>query len=175
VHHQKAQAMKWFGIDRNTSKDLNGNWKGQQWDVDIFAEGYKFNMNNIAAAIGLSQLNHIDDIIIKHRFNAELYDSLFNDHNDFVKLTKRSSKDLSSFWVYTMFLNTTKQKKRIKAGVVHIPNHRYSCFDHIYRDLPGVDKFYNRQFSLPCGWWLDSYDIKEIANTTLKVAKEILK
>ena len=186
MHHQLAQEMKWFGINRNTSKDSNGNWKGKQWDVDIDAEGYKFNMNNIAAAIGLSQLNHIDDIIIKHRLNAETYDSMFKDNSDFVKLTKRSSKDSSSFWVYTMFLNTTKQKKRdklltklqnlgIKAGVVHVPNHRYSCFNHIYRDLPGVDKFYNKQFSLPCGWWLDSYDIKEIANTTLKVAKEILK
>ena len=77
--YRRSKALKWFGLDRDRAKDENGNWKGQQWDVDILEAGFKYNMNNVSAAIGLSQLPHIDFILGKHRSNAALYDELFRD------------------------------------------------------------------------------------------------
>ena len=66
-HYNAAEKMKWFGLDRSATKDEKGEWKGQRWESDIYSAGFKFNMNNISAAIGLSSIKHADKIIDKHR------------------------------------------------------------------------------------------------------------
>lgn len=167
--HLQSKKMKWFGLDRDRAKDEKGNWKGQQWDVDILDVGYKFNMNNISAAIGLSQIRHIEKIIKKHRTNSESYDELFQS-TDLIKPIKKDPKADGSSWVYTVVLHDKIASKRdqilkllndegIRAGVVHIPNHGYSVFQNEHRNLPGVDRFFSRQFSLPCGWWMKKWDV----------------
>ena len=53
---QRAKALKWFGIDRDATKDEKGEWKGLRREMDVVEAGFKFHMNNITAAIGLSQI-----------------------------------------------------------------------------------------------------------------------
>lgn len=167
--YQQSKKIKWFGLDRDRAKDEKGNWKGQQWDVDIEDVGYKFNMNNISAAIGLSQLKHIDKIVSKHKANAESYDELFKD-TDLIQPIKKDDKADGTSWVYTVVLDEKISQKRdeilkrlndegIRAGVVHVPNHDYTVFRNERKDLPGVQRFFDRQFSLPCGWWMKKWDV----------------
>lgn len=182
--YRRSKALKWFGLDRDKTKDANGNWKGQQWDTDIEEIGYKFNMNNVAAAIGLSQMDHIDHILGKHRCNASLYDELFRDCAT-VRPAKRPEGGESSFWVYTMKVNPelsrlkrddllkTLNAEKIMAGVVHVPNDAYTCFSAVYdpASLPGLYEFANNQFSLPCGWWLEEEDIRHIAERVKELTR----
>lgn len=169
----RAKAMKWFGLDRDVTKDENGNWRGQQWDADIVEAGYKFNMNNVAAAIGLSQLPHIDRLVAAHRANAGLYDSLFSDFT-LVRPTLKYDGAITSAWVYTVLVAPEAKLSRdellaalnaegIHAGVVHVPNDTYTCFAPFKAELPGVRQFSARQLSLPVGWWLDGDDVRHIA------------
>ena len=173
--YKRSKCLKWFGLDRDRSKDAQGNWKGQQWDVDIEEIGYKFNMNNVCAAIGLSQMEHIDYILGKHRLNAALYDELFRDSKT-VRPAKRPEGGESSFWVYTMKVDPDRSRlqrddllkalnaEKIMAGVVHVPNDDYTCFKDIKDfNLKGLKAFAPHQFSLPCGWWLEEEDIRYIA------------
>jgi len=179
---KSAKSLKWFGLDRDAAKDASGNWKGQQWDVDIVNAGYKFNMNNISAAIGLSQVPYVDDILRCHRNNAQLYDELFR-RSLTITSCPRAPRVGSSFWVYTMLVprydkvKVTRDEllKRlnaegIMAGVVHVPNDTYTAFSEYIRPLPGVTEFSSRQFSLPCGWWLKEKDIIHIAKRTLELS-----
>ena len=76
----RAKKLKWFGIDREATKDEKGEWKGQRWEVDVKEAGYKFHMNNILASIGLSQLPHLDNIISKHINNGLYYEKLFKNN-----------------------------------------------------------------------------------------------
>ena len=173
--HQRAKALKWFGLDRDRAKDEHGNWKGQQWDVDIEEAGYKFNMNNVSAAIGLSQLPHIDSIVGRHRCNADTYDTLFRDFEPVVA-NYRVEGALSSHWTYAMQVDPDRcsmgrddllkalNAEGIMAGVVHVPNDDYTCFREFKADLPGVRRFAANQLSLPCGWWLDEDDVYHIAS-----------
>lgn len=176
--HCRAKALKWFGMDRDRAKDEKGNWKGQQWDVDIQESGYKFNMNNLAAAVGLSQLPYIDSIMEKHRSNASLYDDLL-EKNNHVDLLQKPNGSLSSSWVYTLKVNERSKINRddllvllnnegIMAGIVHVPNDSYSAFADCVVQLPGVRDFSSKQFSLPCGWWLNDADIRHITTTLLR-------
>lgn len=176
--YKKSKSLKWFGLDRDLAKDASGNWKGQQWDVDILEAGYKFNMNNLTAAIGLSQLSHIENIIKKHKRNARIYEKIFH-KNKFLIPAEKPKFSESSFWVYTMKLKSEKisrnelleklNEKGICAGVVHVPNDDYTAFSKFKTHLPGVEEFSSNQFSLPCGWWLNEKDIEHIANLTLKL------
>jgi perosamine synthetase len=109
--HNRAKALKWFGLDRDRAKDEKGEWKGQQWDVDITESGFKYNMNNMAAALGLSQVPHIDDILAKHRRNAKLYDEQFAACKTVVP-THRIKNSESSHWVYSMCTTNSSRLSR---------------------------------------------------------------
>jgi dTDP-4-amino-4,6-dideoxygalactose transaminase len=80
--HLLARKLKWFGYDRDTVKDSKGEWKGQKWDADILADevGYKFNLNNMAAAVGLANLPKMESVLNKHRRNAVQLSSLLESH-----------------------------------------------------------------------------------------------
>ncbi len=188
VDHVRAKALKWFGLDRDHAKDEKGDWKGQQWDVDILEAGYKFNMNNVAAAIGLSQIKHIDEIITNHRVNAMIYQERFENFNIFegfksVAPIYQPENAKSSHWVYTMKVNPKHSRltrdellkklnaEGIMAGVVHVPNDTYAAFKEFQTDLPGVREFSANQFSLPVGWWLTQDDIKHIAERVKELTK----
>jgi perosamine synthetase len=181
--YKRSRALKWFGLDRDKSKDAQGNWRGQQWDADIEEIGYKFNMNNVCAAIGISQMDHIDQIMGAHRCNAALYDELFHSCNT-VTHVERPVKSRSSFWVYTMKVNPDRSRlsrddllkalnvEKIMAGVVHVPNDDYTCF-HAIKDntLRGLREFAANQFSLPCGWWLSDDDVRHIAQRVKELTR----
>jgi dTDP-4-amino-4,6-dideoxygalactose transaminase len=176
--HLLAKKLKWFGYDRDAVKDAKGEWKGQKWDADILAEevGYKFNLNNMSAAVGLANLPNMDSVLAKHRANAELYNSLLGSH-PLVHLLYTPVDALSSFWVYTLRLKLTETQrdhvmatlnaKGIGAGLVHLPNSRYSAFREFHRELPNTELFSSTQISLPCGWWLKPEDIRTIAENLL--------
>lgn len=180
-----ANKLKWFGYDRDAVKDSKGEWKGQRWQADIKKNevGYKFNMNNITASIGLSQMPYISEILNSHRRNAEIYSELLSS-SKFIELTNIPTKALSSYWVYTCFVNSSEEKRDliiellnkegIAAGLVHIPNDNYSAFSDFKVDLPGTRSFSSRQISIPCGWWLSPEDCKEIAKRILTICSNIL-
>ncbi len=172
---QRAKKLKWFGIDRDSTKDEKGEWKGQRWEVDVVESGFKFHMNNITAAIGLSQIPHMDNIIKLHKVNGLLYEDLFSK----VKNIKRLHYPIGSmptFWVYTLILSEHLNRDEIiqqlndegiNAGLVHTPSHNYTCFKDSMVDLPETDYFYGHQISLPCGWWLNESDIRLIAKSLI--------
>ena len=175
---KRAKKLKWFGLDRDNSKDKNGEWKGQRWHLDVEEAGYKFNMNNITASIGLTQIKHIDNILSSHIRNAATYTKIFKSETLITPLSYPKSST-PTFWVYTVLLDESVDrdaileklnKKSIGAGLVHIPNHNYTCFKESFENinLPGVEYFNKHQISLPCGWWLDQKDINFIGNELIK-------
>lgn len=169
--YKRAKNLRWFGIDREASKDKEGNWKGQAWNIDVPEAGYKFHMNNITASIGLSQMPHASRIVGQHMANGEQYREHFAGHRLITPLEFPEGCD-PTYWVYTVLLAESVDRDAvlaemygsgIEASVVHVPNHPYTCFRESRVDLPQTEYFANHQISLPCGWWLDSQDIDHIA------------
>jgi len=173
---ERAKRLKWFGIDRDSSKDEKGEWKGQRWQVDIPEAGYKFHMNNITAAIGLAQFDSILNITNSHKENGLAYAKAFKGTK--VVSLEYPSNATPAFWVYTVLLPDTIDRddtiKRlnslgIDAGLVHVPNHTYTCFKDSLVELPDTDYFNKHQISLPCGWWLTKEDITYISHELLNL------
>ena len=169
-----ARKLKWFGYDRDVHKDERGEWKGQRWSADIEPGeiGYKYNMNNIAAAIGLAQMPHLERILDQHRRNGAAYHEAFRG-SSIIRPLRVPEGAVSSYWVYSALVvdeNVDRDRllealnaEGIAAGLVHLPNDLYSAFGKYGAELPGVRRFADRQISLPCGWWLSEEDCVKIA------------
>ena len=139
-------------------------------------------MNNISASIGIENLKFIDDLIQKHRNNAKIYDQIFKNSGLVIPTYKFNS--ISSHWVYSMIVINSKISRDvlieklnnlgIKAGILHVSNHKYTAAKSFYNELPGVEEFEKIQFNLPVGWWLNEEDIKYIGNTVLNICNSMV-
>ena len=54
--YEKAKRLRWFGIDR--SQQHLGIWEN-----DIKEVGYKYQMTDIGAALGLAAMEEVDEIV----------------------------------------------------------------------------------------------------------------
>ena len=170
-----AEKSKWFGIDRFESKDESGEWKGQRWEIDVDSPGSKMHMNNIAAAIGVSNMAHVDEIMSKYRRNHKILEDGLEGVLPSIKSPVPGAN--SSCWVYTGLTDPRKRDKHLKsirsygvdAGLVHVPNHVYSLYEGSMMSLPGTEEFSSSQISLPCNWSLSEHDMKEIVSVVLEV------
>ncbi len=179
-----ARKLKWFGYDRDAVKDEKGEWKGQRWSADIRPGevGFKFNMNNISAAIGMVQMKHIGTLLNAHRSNAAIYNDTFSD-SAYIKPLRVPPQALSSYWVYTCLYAGGEELRNelierlnaegIAAGLVHLPNDMYTAFNEFKAELPGTTAFSASQISLPCGWWISPADCRFIAARVLKIVEQL--
>ena len=143
-----AHRIRWFGIDR-TAKQMG------HWDNDIKEIGYKYQMNDIAAAMGLAALDEFDQIL-------SLRKELFHNYAEglagipgvqFVGggLTDREH----AAWLCTILVEnrTGLQQKlrenRIESNQVHYRNDRYTVFGGRRDDLPNMDAVEEKYLVLP--------------------------
>lgn len=178
--HEYASRLKWYGFDRDRLKDSDGNWKGRRWDSNIQEVGWKMNMNNISAAIGISNLAREEKIVGSHKRNGKRYTESFKKSDKVSVLEVKDYMD-PAWWIYTCMLSEEidrdviiekLKEKGIHAGVVHIPNHPYECFE-CEADLPQTDFFSKHQICLPCGWWLNLEDIDFISNALIEECEKL--
>lgn len=66
--YEKAKRLRWFGYDREKKQKLG--------DTDLTEAGYKYHMNNIAAAIGLGNLRSFDKMMAKRKKLQSFYNRL---------------------------------------------------------------------------------------------------
>lgn len=162
----RARRMKWFGVDKHAPH------AGNPWLADIPEWGYKANMNDISATLGLAQMDHIEEIIEKHHRNGRRYGELLAGAPG-IQLMQRDPECWSTFWAYDLLVEepaerepliATLASEGISAGVIHHRNDVYSMFEASRRDLPNVDWFAVRELSLPCGWWIEEAEVERICD-----------
>ena len=118
-------------------------------------------MNDIQAALGLSQMKRLDNYIkIRHKI-AKVYDEKFS--NLSIKTPLKLSKYYSSYHLYTirikenLNLNTKKiyeelWKKDIAVNIHYIPVHRQPYYENLgfkKEEYPEAEKFHREAISLP--------------------------
>lgn len=165
---ERAKKLKWMGVDHDKR---NGN----PWRNDVTELGYKANMNDLCATIGIEAQKHIDEVIAKYRHNGELFTKTLMDMNiPGVKLIRRDSKANPVYWTYVIMsemrdgLVQFLYENGVSADQNHPRNDIYSIFKESRRELPGVEYFGARELSLPCGWWVNDEDIYRICDLIKK-------
>lgn len=155
---ERARLMRWFGLDRRSSKDMRC---GQ--DPPEF--GYKMQMNDIAAAIGLCNIKHLTKNLDQMNVNVCSY-AWAIEKNPSIELSDSLSP--SSNWLCTVLVDDSKhfieymKNRDIECSKVHDRNDTKKIFSAYKKNLPGVDEFDRRHVCIPCGWWLSDEEVEKV-------------
>lgn len=160
--HQRARSRRWYGIDRRADR-AHGGYDVSEW-------GYRFYMNDIAAAIGLANLHRADELLERHRDNAAFYDRELAGLPG-LEQTERAQDRQPSFWVYPVKVADRSSFMRaladagIATSIISRRNDAHSCVDAMSTTLPGLDSVFDRVAYIPVGWWVSEEDRAHIVAT----------
>ena len=170
--------LRSHGITRDTDEMRqapDGPWYYEQLEL-----GFNFRMTDIAAGLGISQLQRIDEFVLRRNEIAKAYDSMFA--NTAVKAPWQSPETYSAFHLYIVRVNFsacgTTQKQvfedlhanHIQANLHYIPIYRqpyYQQFGYLRENFPESEKYYSEAISLPMYPGLSSADQRFVAQTLL--------
>ena len=151
----RIRYLAWSGISSSTWKRYSSG-KAHKWDYDVTALGYKYQMNDIAAGIGLVQFNKLKQNNLKRKLIFKRYNREFkklkwikipevkswarsSHHNYFIKVNRKIRNKLIDY------LNN----KGISANVHYLPNHKYQLFSRFPHHVPVTEKVWQEIVLLP--------------------------
>ena len=160
---EKAKRLRWFGIDR-TSK-MQGVWENDIQDI-----GFKYQMNDVAASMGIAGLRAIDGFLMHRRRLLNAYIKGLQSNNSLRIIDAESDESEHAAWMFTIRIKNRKNlqakliEQRIESGQVHYRNDRYSIFDGRKNDLPNMDSIEDEYLVLPLHTKMTEGDVERICN-----------
>lgn len=156
----EARLLRWYGLDRTKNESF-------RITQNISRVGFKYNMNDISAAIGISNLNNANRAVKTHRNNARIMTKYLQDSKH---LSVVDFDETASYWIFPILIKNGYENKKffikymesmgITAAMVHYRNDLYDSTKQFRKEnLPGVNEFTWNQVNVPCGWWLDEQDV----------------
>jgi dTDP-4-amino-4,6-dideoxygalactose transaminase len=159
---KKIGLLRFHGIDREA---WNRYGKGGQQDYEIVMPGFKYNMMDIQAAIGLHQLRELDGFIDRRAELANRYQEALADWPQWDLPIQPTYEHKHSWHIYTPLLNessahlnrdefmTAMKEKNIGTGLhyraVHLYPYYRECFGFQEGDFPHAEAVAERIVSLP--------------------------
>jgi perosamine synthetase len=148
-HYQKALRLRWLGIDKSTW-NRSAVERRYWWEYNIDQVGYKYHMNDITAALGLVQLEKLEEMQAKrHRLVHQYLEELAG-----VPGLELPVYDPDSSWhmfaVRTAHRNELSlhlQSCEISTGVHYKPIHLYPLYHK--HSLPVAEREWQTLLTLP--------------------------
>jgi dTDP-4-amino-4,6-dideoxygalactose transaminase len=157
-----GRRLRWFGIDRS-SKQLG------IWENDIKEIGYKYQMTDIGAAMGLAALEEWDETHALRLALLKKYEELIQDNED-IQILGRSNEDIvHGAWLCTVRVKRRKDlqeklwRNKIETNQVHYRNDRYSVFGGRQKNFPNMDAIEDEYLVLPLHTKMELSDVERIA------------
>jgi len=167
------------GITRNKNKFLNQ--KKPSWFYEQHVLGLNYRMNEIQAALGISQLKNVDRWVKERNNISKIYDYSFE--NLPFKLPPRNKDIYSSFHLYSIelkknfvhlrdYLFEELKRNKISSNIHYIP-----IYHHPYYKKKGFSKkkflnterYYKSTLSLPMFYGLKRDQQKKVINVIKKI------
>jgi perosamine synthetase len=159
-HEDRAKLMRWFGIDRQAKME-------DRWKNDITEVGYKYQMTDVAAAMGIEALKLFDTTQAHHR---ELFETYRRELADIpgIRFIGDDEDHRSSCWLATVLvegrdaLKTKLAEQGIASNPVHYRNDMYTIFGFRVKDCPHMDKIEDKYLVLPMHYHMTTEDVSYI-------------
>ena len=179
---EKMRVLRLHGISADA---WNRYSKEGSWKYDVVANGFKYNTNDIASAMGLAQLDKLSFMNERRRQIAKRYMTAFKDC-EFLINYKVIDGNESSWHLYPLKLNTGKsrvsrdelivklQEAGIKTSVHFIPLYHFTAYGDIYgiaADYPVCESVFEKAISLPLYVGISDDDVDYIAETVIDICK----
>jgi perosamine synthetase len=179
----RMRIMSLHGISKDAWKRFTA--KGS-WKYEIAAPGFKYNMTDIAASLGIHQLKKADYFREERAKIAKKYHSLLKDIEGLI-LPREKKNTISSWHLFAVRIQSgiTKihrdevieklKENGIGASVHYMPLHLHPYYREKYGykagDFPVSEKLFSECLSLPIYPGLSDSQIEKIANTLIKTIK----
>jgi len=167
------------------SKDALAKTKPGNWRYDVTCAGYKCNMTDMAAAIGLIEIDRYDSLILQRRRQIfEAYTQAFKDDARFQIPEFENLDKTSSFHVYALRLRHADEARRdavilrifdqeVSVNVHFIPLPLLTCYKNLGYDIhhyPVTYDNYSREISLPVYYDLTDEQVAQVIEAVKKAA-----
>jgi perosamine synthetase len=178
---KRAAVMRLHGISADA---WNRYGAGGRWYYEVAEAGFKYNLTDLAAAIGLVQLERLDELAGARAEIAAAYDRHFGD-SPLVQIPPRRAHDTHAWHLYVIGLALEELtldraaviEKLGAAGIgtsVHfIPLHLHPHYQQRYGykagDFPTAERLYERSISLPIWPGMTTDQVDRVATTLLEI------
>jgi len=171
---ERIRHLAWSGISSSTWVRYSGP-KAHKWEYDVTDLGFKYQMNDIAASIGLVQFKKLKQTNRKRAQVVRRYNQAFKNLN-WIKtpLVKPWAKSSHHNYVIKVdaqirdrlidYLN----RQGISANVHYLPNHYYKMFAKFPHDVPVTETVWRQIVLLPIFPDLTAQDQSRIIKAVLK-------
>jgi len=179
----EARLWALHGMSRDAWKRYG---RGGSWYYEVVRPGFKCNMTDMAAAMGLVQLRRLDELQERRHKVVARYDAAFAEAPEALELPSRRADVEHAWHLYVLRLHldrltidrdqfiTELARRNIAASVHFIPLHLQPFYRDKYRlapgDLPLATGEYARIVSLPLHPRLDDGDVDDVIEAVLDVA-----
>jgi dTDP-4-amino-4,6-dideoxygalactose transaminase len=178
----RARVMALHGMSRDAWKRYT---RGGSWRYDVIAPGFKYNMTDIAASLGLTQLAKVDDMWNRRRAIAARYTEAFSALPELQtppaadSAGDQESVPIEHSWhLYVLRLQEDRldldrdsflralDERGVMTSVHFIPVHSFTYYrsTYGYRDeaFPVATREFERMFSLPIYPSMTADDVEHV-------------
>ena len=180
---ERVRLMSLHGL----SKDAWNRYRTDgSWEYDVMAPGFKYNMGDIAAALGIAQLKKLNKMWRRRTAIAQRYNEAFATDPELEAPV--SCDNVTHAWhLYMLRLNLDQlaitrdqfieelRRRGISSSVHFIPLHLHSYYRGAYgyepSDCPVAFAEYKREISLPIYSRMTDQDVSDVINAVREVSR----
>jgi len=173
---QKVRDARLLGVEKDTVKRFSGE---RSWDFDTTAQGWRYHMSNIMAAIGIEQLKRFSEFAEKRQNLAKHYDKLFSNHLIIKPVSQNYDSVVPHLYVVRIYgMQNRKEiqqkmlEKGVQVGYHYQPNH---CLSFYKNDkalpLSVTESVFPEIMSLPLHPDLSNNDVQYVVDELGKIIK----
>lgn len=172
---ERIRHLAWSGISSSTWLRYKKGGKNHKWEYDVTDLGFKYQMNDISASIGLVQFSKLKKNNLKRKLIFKRYNQGFKNidwiktpvvkfwaksshHNYVIKVPARIRNRLIDYLI----------KAGIAANVHYLPNHYYKMFSRFPHRVPVTEKVWQQIVLLPIFPDLTQADQAKVIKAVLK-------
>lgn len=171
------------------NKDAFTKFKGNSWKYDVIYPGYKMNMTDIQAALGVTELSRYNkETITKRKYVFERYSEILSKYSwAEIPLYKNSIKE-SSYHIFALRIKNISEKQRdkiineciknnVSLNVHFIPLPLLSAYKNLGYDIknfPVSYDNYSREISLPVFYDITDEQIDYVCKVLVKAVENVI-
>ncbi len=175
----RARRLSQHGISRDGWQRYSSQG---EWRYDVEEAGYKYNMTDLQAAVGLAQLARLESFIERRRRIAALYDEAFAGRDDLV-VPYAAPDRFHSRHLYPVQIGSRRvdrngfveklRERQIGSSVHFLPLHLTSFYQRRFGfrpgDFPVAERVFERIVSLPLFPAMTEEQVQRVIEATVEI------
>jgi perosamine synthetase len=151
---ERVRKLRWMGISRGTWDRFNNGHPGRAWEYEVEEVGFKYGMNDLAAALGLVQLGKLERANALRRAAVARYREALEGVEGIELLDQRAGGQSAH---YAMIIKADQRdalcdylaERGIESAVHFYPNHLLPIYQPYAARLPVVEAEWRRILTIP--------------------------